>query len=53
MYSIWEAKKEYRENNFQFYNAGPGCILPSPRHLGRAAVDNLHERLKGMGADVL
>ena len=51
MYSIWEAKKEYRENNFQFYNVGLhhfAFAAPS-----RAAVDNLHEKLKGMGADVL
>jgi len=51
MYSIWEAKKEYRENNFQFYSVGLhhfAFAAPS-----RAAVDNLHEKLKGMGADVL
>jgi glyoxylase I family protein len=51
MYSIWEAKKEHRGNNFQFYNVGLHHLaFAAP---SRAAVDSLHETLTAMGADVL
>lgn len=51
MYSIWEAKKEHRGNNFQLYNVGLHHV-PSQLRPGRPwTVSTRH--LKGMGADVL
>jgi len=51
MASLWEARKELRNNSFQIYNVGLHHIAFSAA--SRDDVDALHDKLLTMGADVL
>ena len=51
MYSIWESKKEFRGNKFQFYNVGLHHYAFAAG--SRADVDALHEVLVQMSAEII
>lgn len=51
MFSIWEAKREFRGNTFQFYNVGLHHYAFAAA--SRSDVDRLHAVLQGLHAEIL